>query len=186
MALFPIGFGRQLIATAALCFTGLTACLVLVYPGAARAQTGLSACDLNQDGTVNQADVSIAINMALGLVPCTANIAGAGVCNVIVVQRVTNAAAAGGTCLVNTSTSHTVALTWVASTSTDVTGYNIYRSSAASGPFTKLNSTLIAGTSFSDTAVTSGQTYYYVATTVDVNNLESGYSNVAQAVIPSP
>lgn len=165
---------------------GCTLAFCVIDPSGARAQTALNACDLNQDGAVNQVDVSLAINMALGQVPCTANIDGAGVCNVIVVQRVANAAAAGGTCLVNTSTSHSVTLTWVSSTSPNITGYNIYRSSSSSGPFTKLNSAVIAGTSFSDTAVTAGQTYYYAATAVDSNNLESDYSNVAQAVIPSP
>ncbi|MFB3779221.1 MAG: CAP domain-containing protein [Bryobacteraceae bacterium] len=59
-----------------------------------------SACDLSQDGTVNVVDVQRAVNMALGLTPCTANINGDGVCNVVTVQRVVNGSLGGG-CLVD-------------------------------------------------------------------------------------
>lgn len=61
--------------------------------------TPLNACDLNQDGVVNSSDYILAINMSLGTSPCTANIMGADVCNVVVVQRVANASVPGGTCL---------------------------------------------------------------------------------------
>jgi len=159
---------------------------VLCCSAWAWAQTGMNGCDLNQDGVVNQADVSLAVNMTLGLAPCTATIQSGGVCTVVLVQRVANAAAPGGTCLSDAPAGHSVALTWVSSTSSNVTGYNIYRSSAAAGPYTKLNPTLVTGTTYSDAAVASGQTYYYVSTAVDIHNLESNYSNVAQAVIPSP
>jgi fibronectin type 3 domain-containing protein len=74
-------------------------------------------------------------------------------------------------------------LSWNASTS-QVAGYNIYRGSQPSGPFTKLNSTLDTGTAYTDTSVFSGQTYYYAATSVDSNNVESAYSNIATALIP--
>ena len=50
-----------------------------------------SACDLTGDGSVNSADVTAAKNMVLNLAPCTANVYGSGVCNVVVVQRVINA-----------------------------------------------------------------------------------------------
>src|SRR5271157_2528968 len=58
-----------------------------------------SPCDLNHDGVVNKADAQLAINAALGLAPCTADLDGSGRCDVIDVQRVINAAL-GGTCLV--------------------------------------------------------------------------------------
>jgi fibronectin type 3 domain-containing protein len=47
-----------------------------------------------------------------------------------------------------------------------------------------LNSTLIAATSDTDTAVVSGTTYYYVATAVDSGGVESAYSTEATATIP--
>jgi len=142
-----------------------------------------SACDLNLDGSVNVVDVQLGVNMSLGLAPCTANINGAGVCNVVTVQRVINAGL-GGTC--QTDSAHSVSLSWTASVSSNVSGYNLYRGTTAGGPFTKVNSTLIVATSYQDTTVQAGQAYYYVATAVDGNALESAYSNQAPAVIPSP
>jgi hypothetical protein len=146
-----------------------------------------SPCDLNQDGTINTADVLLAINMTLGSVPCTADFFGAGVCNVAVVQRVINAAM-GQAC--NTSVGvvpHFVLLNWTASTSSNIAGYNVYRGSVSGGPYTKISSSLVvAGTSYTDSSVLAGQTYYYVCTTVDTNNNESAYSNEAMAAVSSP
>jgi hypothetical protein len=84
-----------------------------------------------------------------------------------------------------TGTPHTVALAWTASTGNDINGYNVYRGTTASGPYsTKVNSSLVGSVQFSDSTVTSGQTYYYVVTAVDSNNVESTFSNQATAVIP--
>jgi hypothetical protein len=153
--------------------------LLALMPGLAWPQ---NACDLNQDGTVNVVDVQLITNMVLGKLTCTANIVGAGVCNDDVVRRVREAFL-GGTCV----TGHSVSLSWTASTSPNV-GYNVYRGTTSGGPYpTKVNSSLVDGTSYVDSTVQAGQTYYYVATAVDKsNNNESTYSNQAQAVIPSP
>lgn len=80
---------------------------------------------------------------------------------------------------------HTVSLSWAANSST-VSGYNVYRSSISGGPYSKLNSTLIAGTSFIDSNVQAGSTYFYVATAVNSSGVESAYSSQAEAVVPSP
>jgi len=164
---------------------GLAIAAALVSSGWAQS----SACDLNQDGVVNVTDVQLATNMALGLVPCTANVYGTNACNVIVVQRVTNAAL-GGTCVTGTGTgttaSHSVTLSWLASTSPGVAGYNVYRGTSNGGPYTKLTSSLVAGLGYTDSSVVAGQTYYYVATAVDSSNNESSYSSAAQAVVPTP
>jgi hypothetical protein len=78
---------------------------------------------------------------------------------------------------------HSATLTWTASTSV-VVGYYVYRSSISGGPYTKLSSSIDASTSFIDTSVVSGQTYYYVVTAGDSNNVESAYSNQVTATIP--
>ena len=78
---------------------------------------------------------------------------------------------------------HTVALNWGASPSS-VAGYNIYRSSVSGSSYAKLNSSLVGGVSFTDSNVQTGQTYYYVATSVDANGNESVYSNEVPAVVP--
>jgi hypothetical protein len=79
---------------------------------------------------------------------------------------------------------HQVTLSWSASVSSAIAGYNVYRGVQAAGPFTKLNSSLDTATVYTDSTVVAGQTYYYATTAVDSNGVESGYSNVVQAVIP--
>ncbi len=80
---------------------------------------------------------------------------------------------------------HSVALSWNPSTS-QVIGYNVYRGTLSGGPYAKLNSSVDANTAYTDNSPQSGQTYYYVTTAVDSQNVESPYSNQATAVIPSP
>lgn len=79
---------------------------------------------------------------------------------------------------------HSVLLNWTASISPNIDGYNIYRSGKSGGPYSKVNTSLNSGTSYTDTTVANGSTYYYVTTAVDSNSQESTYSNQAQAVIP--
>jgi hypothetical protein len=78
---------------------------------------------------------------------------------------------------------HSAALSWTASTST-VSGYNVYRGTVNGGPYTLINLSLVAGPSYTDTAVLSGVTYYYVTTAVDSSGVESVLSNQVTAVIP--
>ena len=65
-------------------------------------------------------------------------------------------------------------------------GYNIYRGTQNGGPYSKLNSSPESTTAYTDASVLSGTTYYYVATSVDSNNVESTYSNQAVAQVPNP
>jgi hypothetical protein len=84
---------------------------------------------------------------------------------------------------------HSVNLSWSASTSSNVSGYNIYRAAYASacGSFSKINSLLNTGTLYTDSAVVDGATYCYATTAVNTSNEESGYSNVASNVqVPAP
>ena len=81
---------------------------------------------------------------------------------------------------------HSVNLSWTASTSQNISGYNIYRGVKSGGPYSKINSVLNASTLYSDTTVADGMTYYYVTTAVDSSNVESAYSNQTTAVIPPP
>ncbi|HSK44754.1 MAG TPA: choice-of-anchor D domain-containing protein, partial [Candidatus Binatia bacterium] len=80
---------------------------------------------------------------------------------------------------------HSVDVNWVASTST-VAGYNIYRGTLSGGPYSKINTTLITGLTYTDSTVSSGATYYYVVTSVAADGTESSFSNQVQAVIPTP
>jgi len=80
---------------------------------------------------------------------------------------------------------HTVTLSWTDSAS-GLLGFNVYRSPTSGGPYARVNSALLSGTSFSDSQVQAGHTYFYVTTAVNSGNAESGYSNQAQAIVPSP
>jgi hypothetical protein len=148
----------------------------------------VNACDLAAPfGAIDVADVQAAINMTIGVLPCTATLGGGQICNAAVVQRVVNAALPGGTC--DTSTGvvpHSVTLNWTASTSTNVVGYRIYRSTTAGGPYTAVNATPVSGTSYVDHTVRGGLTYYYIARSVDSAGAESVDSNEAPAAIPVP
>jgi TolB protein len=84
---------------------------------------------------------------------------------------------------------HSAVLSWTGSTSTDVTGYYVYRDTMPN-PTTKLNPTApVPATSatqymYTDANVQSATTYYYVVTAVDSSGLESEPSNQATAAIP--
>ena len=81
---------------------------------------------------------------------------------------------------------HSVGLSWNASSSQGVVGYNVYRGGVSGGPYSQVNTSLDANTNYTDNQVVAGQTYYYVTTAVDGNGVESGHSNQVQAVIPTP
>jgi hypothetical protein len=83
---------------------------------------------------------------------------------------------------------HDVILSWTASTTPGVIGYNVYRGTTLGGPYpTKLNSTPINGTTYPDETVQAGQTYYYVVTAVASNDVtQSANSAPASACVPSP
>ena len=70
---------------------------VFIPPMDSTGQT--SQCDLNNDGTVNAADYALSQQQALGQSACTGDLNGDGLCTVVDVQRVANAAN-GGACKV--------------------------------------------------------------------------------------
>jgi len=78
-----------------------------------------------------------------------------------------------------------VALSWIASTSPDIAGYNEYRGTTQ-GTYSKVNTSLVAGTAYTDAAVQSGQdiTYYYVVTAVNSSGVESAQSSPASVTVP--
>jgi hypothetical protein len=77
---------------------------------------------------------------------------------------------------------YSVSLSWNGSTSA-VSGYNVYRGTSA-GSYSRLNSSIDPNTSYTDSTVASGTTYYYAATSVSTNGQESGYSSPVKVVIP--
>lgn len=80
-------------------------------------------------------------------------------------------------------TVHQVGLSWSQSTSSGLTGNCVYRGAVSGGPYTQLSCSSAPVTTYTDTSVVGGQTYYYVVTAVS-GTQESGYSNEFKAVIP--
>ena len=79
---------------------------------------------------------------------------------------------------------HSVYLSCNASASQDVSGYNVYRAvySNSCGSFSRINSALSAGTSYTDSTVVTGASYCYAATAVSTSNEESSPSDIVSDV----
>lgn len=84
--------------------------------------------------------------------------------------------------LSGTGVVHSAALSWTASVSSGVTGYNVYRGTVL-GTYTQINPLLVTSDGYTDTQVNGGTTYYYVVTAVSPGG-QSGYSTPATAPIP--
>lgn len=86
------------------------------------------------------------------------------------------------------SQTHTVNLSWTQSTGNGqgdtIIGNNVYRSQVSGGPYTEIFISAIPITTYPDSTVQNGQTYYYVVTAVDNLGAESNPSNETSAVIP--
>ena len=68
-----------------------------------------------------------------------------------------------------------------------IAGYNVYRATVETGPFTKLTATPLPSTGpllYVDRGVQPGGTYYYVVTAVDVGGNESPQSVATSARVP--
>ena len=87
------------------------------------------------------------------------------------------------TVVIQATANHVVDLSWKASTSSDVVGYNVYRS-LDGATWKKINASLIASTLYSDSTVANSTTYYYAATAVDISGTESSMSYSIKAIVP--
>ncbi|MGA9144207.1 MAG: choice-of-anchor D domain-containing protein [Candidatus Acidiferrales bacterium] len=84
------------------------------------------------------------------------------------------------------SSSHSVTLSWDASTSSEVAGYHVYRGTVSGGPYSILTSSAVSVTEYTDSSVQAGHVYYYVVRSVDSSGVESTNSSQVSATIPSP
>jgi hypothetical protein len=85
--------------------------------------------------------------------------------------------------VIQATANHVVDLSWKASTSGDVAGYNVYRSPDGA-TWKKINTSPIASTLYSDSTVANRTTYYYAAAAVDIYSHESSKTAAVKAVIP--
>ena len=87
------------------------------------------------------------------------------------------------TVTIQSSANHVVDLNWAPSTSTNISGYNVYRS-ADNKTWSKINSSLVPSTLYDDSTVSNGSTYYYSATAVDISGNESSKSSSIKVSVP--
>lgn len=85
--------------------------------------------------------------------------------------------------IIQAAANHVVDLSWKASTSGDIAGYNVYRSPDGS-TWKKSNASLVGSTLYTDSTVANGSTYYYSTTAVDTSGVESAKTPSVKAVIP--
>ena len=116
----------------------------------------------------------------------TPQVSGTSSANAMFTSNASNSPAVESLTGSGTAPQHSVSLGWNTSTSSGVAGYNIYRATVSTGPFTRINSALDATPYDTDSTVTAGQTYYYAVTAVSTTGSESGYSNQVQVTIPTP
>jgi len=76
-----------------------------------------------------------------------------------------------------TSGNGQVDLAWTASTDTSAAGTSIYRTQYLAQPYLKVNASPVTGTSYTDTTVVNGTTYFYRAVSVDAGGFEGAVTN---------
>ena len=114
----------------------------------------------------------------------TPNAAGAASANLIFLSNASNPSAAqplNGTGQAQAQ-SHSVGLSW--NPSNGAVSYNVYRKASTDPNYTQIDSGE-GETSYTDNSVSLGVTYDYAVTAVSAEDQESGYSNIAEAVIPN-
>lgn len=75
-----------------------------------------------------------------------------------------------------------ITLNWSDNRESDLSGYNIYRSTTSNSGYTLLNASLLSESYYLDNDVTNDTIYYYVVTAMDSSSNESAQSTEASAV----
>jgi len=79
--------------------------------------------------------------------------------------------------LTATAGSEQIILDWNDNVEDDIWGYNVYRSTTSGANYTQINGSPVYNSNYTDTPLYGGGLYYYVVSTIDYGNNESGYSN---------
>jgi hypothetical protein len=96
-----------------------------------------------------------------------------------------NASGSPQTASLSGSGIHDVILSWTASGTSGIVGYNVYRGTTSGGESSApLNSTPINGITYTDASVTAGAKYYYVVTAVGSGEVQSAASVETVAAVP--
>jgi len=87
------------------------------------------------------------------------------------------------TVTIQAAPNHVVNLYWLASTSQNIAGYNVYRSPDGA-TWKKINVSLTASTLYSDSTVSNGSIYYYAVAAQDINGNESSKCASVKVAVP--
>ena len=147
------------------------------------AVTGANASDYSQTGSCGSS-IAAGANCTIAVL-FTPSAAGARTAALSIAD---NASGSPQAVSLSGTGGHDVILSWVASTTSGIIGYNIYRGTTSGGESsTPLNSTPTSNTTFADENVTAGALYYYVVTAVGAGGVTvSAASNEASATVPTP
>jgi glycosidase len=74
-----------------------------------------------------------------------------------------------------------ISLAWDAAPDADLYRYEVYRSDAMGGPYSKMADVAAPATTYTDWDVSNGATYYYVVLSTDTSYNKSDFSNEAEA-----
>ncbi len=88
--------------------------------------------------------------------------------------------------LVATPAASSVSLSWGASSVPDLAGYRVYRSTTSGSGYVEVTTALLTTTTFVNSGLTAGTTYYYVVRAQDTTGNISGNSNQASATPFAP
>ena len=80
----------------------------------------------------------------------------------------------------------TLNLDWADSAEPYLAGYYVYRSTIGGSGSGKANASLVTSSSYSDSGLTDGATYFYVVTAVDTSSNGSGFSGEASGTPVAP
>ena len=177
-----LGFGNQ-----AIDMTSATKTVTLSNTGNAAlsitslALTGTNASDFAQANTCGSS-LAVGANCTI-VVMFTPSVTGTEASSLSIAD---NSSGSPQTVSLSGAGTHDVILSWTASTTPGVVGYNVYRGTTSGGPYpTQLNSAPINGTTYTDETVQAGRTYYYVVTAVASNDVtQSADSNQVSATVP--
>jgi hypothetical protein len=152
------------------------------------ALTGTNASDFEQSNTCGSS-VAAGANCTF-VVFFTPSIAGTETASLSIAD---NASGSPQTVSLSGTGTHDVILSWTASTTSGVVGYDVYRGTTSGGESTTpLNSSPVAAgctsttaCTYTDATVAAGTTYYYTVTAVASNDVtQSAGSNEVSAVVP--
>ena len=184
-----LGFGNQ-----AIDMTSATKTVTLSNTGNAAlsitslALTGTNASDFAQANTCGSS-LAVGANCTI-VVMFTPSVTGTEASSLSIAD---NSSGSPQTVALSGAGTHDVILTWTASTTPGVVGYNVYRGTTSGGESTTpLNSSPVAAgctsttaCTYTDATVVAGTTYYYTVTAVASNDVtQSADSNQVTATVP--